>query len=94
MEALENKTEVEVSTEFGSPSSKLVCGTIGGVDCVVLARHGNDHGRNPTEVNYRANVRALEKLGCTHVLAATACGSLRENMVPGDFVILDSFVDR
>lgn len=57
-------------------------------------RHGKGHKINPTEVNYRANIRAMEKLGVTHILASTACGSLRENYKPGDFVILDSFIDR
>ena len=57
-------------------------------------RHGAGHRFNPTEVNYRANLRALQKLGVTHVLAATACGSLKEEKKPGDMVILDSFIDR
>ena len=56
--------------------------------------HGRKHSLNPTEVNYRANIRAMKKLGVTHILATTCCGSLREEMKPGDFVVLDSFIDR
>ena len=57
-------------------------------------RHGPNHQFSPTEVNYRANILALKDLGVTHILAATACGSLKEEMPPGHFVILDSFIDR
>ncbi|XP_059099168.1 S-methyl-5'-thioadenosine phosphorylase-like [Tigriopus californicus] len=94
LEELTEAQEVTVETEFGIPSDNLVTGKIDGVDCVVLARHGKGHKINPSEVNYRANIRAMEKLGVTHILASTACGSLRENYKPGDFVILDSFIDR
>jgi len=92
---LEDKSVVEnVRTEFGTPASDIVTGKIAGVECAVIARHGAQHQFNPSEVNYRANLLALKDLGVTHVLAATACGSLREDMPPGHFVILDSFIDR
>ncbi|TRY74552.1 hypothetical protein TCAL_01347 [Tigriopus californicus] len=94
LEELTEAQEVTVETEFGIPSDNLVTGKIDGVDCVVLARHGKGHKINPSEVNYRANIRAMEKLGVTHILASTACGSLRENYKPGDFVILDSTTKR
>ena len=94
MDELEKTSEVTVETEFGSPSSPLLVGKIGGVDVVVLCRHGKKHHVNPTEVNYRANIRALQKLGVTHILAMTACGSLKEEKRPGDVCILDSFIDR
>ena len=87
------KTE-HIETEFGSPSDNLVSGFIEGLPCVLLSRHGKDHKYNPTEVNYRANIHAMRKLGVTHILAATACGSLKEELPPGHFVILDSFIDR
>lgn len=94
MPELENPQEKQVNTEFGEPTDKLVVGTIHGVPVVVLSRHGQGHKFNPTEVNYRANIRALHLEGCTHVLAATCCGSLREDFAPGDFVLVDSFIDR
>ena len=59
-----------------------------------MERHGQGHRLNPTEVNYRANLRALHLRGCTHILSATCCGSLREDYAPGDFVLADSFIDR
>merc|ERR1712037_331410 len=94
LEELKIDEEVAVETEFGHPSDKFVIGKIGRVDCVVLARHGRNHSLNPTEVNYRANIRAMKKLGVTHILATTCCGSLKEDMKPGHFVVLDSFFDR
>lgn len=94
MPELENPQEKQVNTEFGEPTDKLVIGTIHGVPVVVLSRHGQGHKFNPTEVNYRANIRALHLEGCTHILAATCCGSLREDFAPGDFVLVDSFIDR
>ncbi len=90
---LQEAVEVEVRTEYGSPSSPLTCGKIGGVDVVVLARHGRAHQFSPTEVNNRANLRALQKQGVTHLLATTACGSLRAEIGRGHFVILDQFID-
>lgn len=90
---LKEAKKLEVETEYGKPSSDLVCGTISGVEAVVLARHGRDHSIWPTGVNYRANIRALKKVGCTHILATTAVGSLRKNIEPGDIVIPDQFID-
>jgi len=95
MPELENpQTILGVENEFGKPTDDLVSGSIHGVPVVVLSRHGQNHKFNPSEVNYRANLRALDKEGCTHILAATCCGSLREDYAPGDFVLLDSFIDR
>lgn len=86
--------EVEIETPFGKPSSSLVCGKLDDVDCVILSRHGNNHTLNPSNVNYRANIFALKKVGCDVILATTACGSLVEEAKPGDFVIVDQFIDR
>jgi len=95
MPQLERRETIEASrTEFGVPASDIVTGLIGGVECVLLFRHGAEHQLNPTEINYRANMLALKDQGCTHVLAATACGSLKEELAPGHFVVLDSFIDR
>jgi len=85
---------VEVDTPFGHPSAGLVIGKLAGVDVVILARHGQDHSIMPTKVPFRANIWALKEAGCTHILATTACGSLREEIKPGDLVFLDQFIDN
>lgn len=85
--------EKKVKTPYGKPSSALTVGKIHGVDTVILARHGKDHSIYPTGVNFRANIDALRKEGCTHILATTAVGSLREKIKPGDLVFVDQFID-
>ena len=90
---LKNPGEIEVETPFGNPSSTFKTGNIGGVEVVLLSRHGRDHSIPPTQVNNRANLWAIHKLGCTCILATTACGSLREEIKRGDLVILDQFID-
>ncbi len=91
---LAEANEIEVDTPFGKPSSKLTLGKIGGVDVVILARHGRGHSIMPTNVPFQANVHALKEQGCTHIIATTACGSLRDEIKPGDFVFIDQFIDR
>jgi len=91
---LEHRQEKFVDTPFGKPSDALVIGTINGVDCVLLSRHGRNHTIMPSSINYRANIWALKQEGCTHLLVTSACGSLKEEIKPGDFVILDQFIDR
>ena len=83
---IKDSQEKHVSTAYGHPSSSLACGKICGTDVVVLARHGKTHGIPPSKVNYRANIAALKAEGCTHILAATAVGSLREAIKPGNLV--------
>ncbi len=90
---MKDKREKAVRTPYGKPSSKLTMGKVGGVETVVLARHGKGHTIYPTGVNYRANIHALQKAGCTHILATTAVGSLRAGIRPGDLVFLDQFID-
>jgi len=90
---LKNPGEIEVKTPFGKPSSKLKTGNISGVEVVILSRHGRDHAIPPSQVNNRANIWAIKNLGCSHILATTACGSLREEIKRGDLVILDQFID-
>jgi 5'-methylthioadenosine phosphorylase len=85
--------EKRVKTPYGNPSSALTIGKIQGVDTVILARHGKRHSIYPTGVNYRANIHALKQEGCTHILATTAVGSLREKIRPGDLVFIDQFID-
>ncbi len=90
---MKDKREKTVKTPYGRPSSPLTVGRINDVDTVILARHGRDHSIYPTGVNYRANIHALKKEGCTHILATTAVGSLREKIRPGDLVFVDQFID-
>src|SRR3989338_10774544 len=90
---LEKPHEKEVNNKYGQPTSPLKCGKIGGVDVVILARHGRDHGIMPTMVNFLANIYALREEGCTHIFAATAVGSLREEIKPGNLVFPNQFID-
>jgi 5'-methylthioadenosine phosphorylase len=90
---LEQPAEIEVDTPYGKPSSPLSTGKINGTDVVLLARHGKKHHLSPTQVNYRANIHSLKDQGVTHILATTACGSLREEIGRGDFVLVDQFID-
>ncbi len=90
---LQDAKEINADTPYGKPSSALTVGRISHVDTVLLTRHGKKHELSPTEVNYRANIRALKDQGVTHILATTACGSLREDIDRGDFIIPDQFID-
>ena len=92
-EILQAPEEVELRTPYGKSSSTLTCGKIAGVDIAILARHGKKHTISPTKVNFRANIAALKEYGCTHILAATAVGSLREDIAPGHLVFPDQFID-
>jgi 5'-methylthioadenosine phosphorylase len=91
---LQEQRSVEVETVFGKPSSALMVGKIKGTEVVILSRHGKGHTLMPTNVPFQANIQALKDAGCTHILATTACGSLREKIRPGDFVFIDQFIDR
>jgi 5'-methylthioadenosine phosphorylase len=90
---LKDTRDLEVNTPYGKPTSPLKVGQIGGVDVALIARHGRDHTIPPTHVNNRANIAALKEFGCSHILATTACGSLRQEIERGDFVIVDQFID-
>jgi len=90
---LREPEEVDIDTEYGKPSSSLLTGKIGGREIVLLARHGRDHQYSPSQVNNRANIMALKNLGVSHIIATTACGSLREEIDRGHLVILDQFID-
>jgi len=81
-------------TPFGMPSSPLRCVRLGDTELVFLARHGEDHTILPSEINYRANIYALKALGVNQIISVAAVGSLKENIKPGDFVIVDQFFDR
>lgn len=90
---LKNATELKVETPFGQTTSDFKCGTISGKNVVLLSRHGRQHTIPPTQVNNRANIWAIREIGCSHILATTACGSLRQEIGRGDFVVLDQFID-
>ena len=90
---LENVEDIEIQTPYGKPSSIIKKGTIGNSEILILSRHGFNHEITPTNVNNCANIYALKQLGCKYILATTACGSLKENIKPGDFVIIDQFID-
>lgn len=85
--------DIEIDTEWGAPSAPIKTGKIAGIEVALLGRHGREHTIPPSEVNYRANVSALVRAGCTHIIATTAVGSLREDICRGDLVILDQFID-
>jgi len=91
---LKNAGEIAAVTHYGSPTSVLTCGSIEGVDVVIIARHGKDHSIFPSAVNFRANIQALKDQGCTHILAATAVGSLRGEIAPGHLVFPGQFIDH
>jgi 5'-methylthioadenosine phosphorylase len=92
-EIIEDRVEKDIDTPYGKPSSFLTMGTIEETDVVVLSRHGKNHSIYPSAVNYRANIYALKQKGCTHIIASTAVGSLREEIKPGDIVFPDQFID-
>ncbi len=94
MDALDGAERLSVDTPWGEPSDQLVRGRLDGVDVVFLARHGEGHRIPPSDVNYRANIHALKSAGVTDLLSLSACGSFREDLSPGTFVIIDQFIDR
>ncbi|QEW21771.1 S-methyl-5'-thioadenosine phosphorylase [Marinibacterium anthonyi] len=94
IDGLEDQEWVEVDSPWGKPSDAILTGVLDGVDICFLPRHGRGHVYGPTTVPYRANIDALKRLGVTDVISVSACGSFREEMAPGDFVIVDQFIDR
>jgi 5'-methylthioadenosine phosphorylase len=94
LDALEEAQWIAVDTPWGAPSDELLVGRIEGVRFVFLPRHGRGHRIPPGRLNYRANIDALKRAGCTDLLAISAVGSLNEAMAPGMFAIADQFVDR
>lgn len=90
---IKNAKEIKVGTPYGETSSSILSGKIEAKDVVLLSRHGRKHTIPPTQVNNRANIYALKKIGCTHIITTTACGSLKEEIGRGDLVIPDQFID-
>lgn len=91
---LDNVKEVEVKTPFGKPSDKILIGDYKGKNVAFLPRHGRAHNYPPHKIPYKANMWALKKLGVKYVLAPCACGSLQSDIKPGEFVIIDQFVNK
>ena len=94
IDALEDARWITIDTPWGAPSDQLLTGRIGAVQFVFLPRHGRGHRLPPSDVNARANIDALKRAGCTDVIAISAVGSLREELAPGQFVVVDQFIDR
>ncbi|MBT0653614.1 S-methyl-5'-thioadenosine phosphorylase [Geomobilimonas luticola] len=94
MEGLTDIQRVTVDTPFGAPSDEFVTGMLDGVRMVFLPRHGRGHRLLPSEVNYRANIYGMKKLGVERIISVSAVGSMKEDIPPGDIVIPDQFIDR
>jgi len=94
IEGLDGAEWTGVDSPWGDPSDQILTGTLEGVKMAFLPRHGRGHVHSPSTVPYRANIDALKRLGVTDVISVSACGSFREDMAPGDFVIVDQFIDR
>ena len=94
IDGLQNKRWKKVSSSFGEPSDDLLFGDLNGQEMVFLPRHGRGHRIPPSEINYRANIDALKRAGVTEIISVSAVGSLKEELKPGMFVIVDQFIDR
>ena len=94
IEGLSETERIEVRSPFGTPSDSLLFGRLAETDVVFLPRHGRGHRLTPGAIDYRANIDALKRAGVTDIVSLGAVGSLRENLAPGDFVLVDQFIDR
>ncbi len=94
IEGISDIKKVTLETPFGKPSDKFIAGRLEGKEVVFLPRHGVGHRISPSEINYRANIYAMKKLGVDRIISVSACGSLKEELKPLDFVAVDQFVDR
>src|SRR5688572_14179755 len=91
---LEDRRQRAIDTPFGPPSGPIMTGNFGPLSLALLSRHGDGHLLNPSQVPYGANIFALKSLGCTHIIATGATGSLRDDIHPGELVICDQLIDR
>ena len=94
IEGMENRRSQRIATPWGEPSDELMFGEIDGVSLVFLPRHGRGHRTSPTHINGRANIDALKRAGCTDILSISAVGSLKEELSPETFVVVDQYIDR
>jgi 5'-methylthioadenosine phosphorylase len=93
IDELTSVEQIQIDTPFGPPSDAVTRGHLGDTTLLFLPRHGRGHRIGPSDINYRANICALKKLGATHLLSVSAVGSMREEIAPGDFVVADQFID-
>lgn len=94
LDGLENTEWISIDTPWGEPSDDILFAEMNGIKLRFLPRHGRGHPLSPSDLNYRANIDAMKRAGCTDILSLSAVGSLREDYVPGEFVIVDQFIDR
>src|SRR5215203_2320739 len=94
MDGLKNAAWRRIASPFGETSDEFLFGVLDGLDVVFVPRHGRGHRHSPTSINYRANIDALKRAGVTDILSLSACGSFRDELPPGRFVLIDQFVDR
>jgi 5'-methylthioadenosine phosphorylase len=94
IEGIKNFKEIKVKTPFGEPSDVYRTGELNGASVVFLPRHGSKHTKSPSEINYRANIFGMKKLGVERLISVSACGSLKKELKPLDFVLPDQFIDR
>lgn len=94
IEGIKGVRRVSIATPFGKPSDDFIIGKLENIEVVFLPRHGIGHRISPSEINYRANIYGMKKLGVERIISVTACGSLKEKYKPLDFVVIDQFVDR
>ena len=94
IDGVEGGSWVSIDTPYGAPSDQIFTGTLNELEVAFLPRHGRGHIHSPSHVPYQANIYALKSIGVTDILAVSACGSLREDMKPGEFVLVDQFIDR
>ena len=94
IDGIKNVKEVSVKTPFGKPSGKFILGKLQGKEVVFVPRHDKGHTIAPSHINYRANIFGMKKLGVNKIISVSACGSLKDELKPLDFVVVDQFVDR
>lgn len=94
IDGLEDAQWVSIESPFGAPSDDVLIGTLNGTKMVFLPRHGRGHVHSPSTINYRANIDVMKRCGVTDLISVSACGSFNEDMAPGDFVLVDQFIDR
>ncbi len=94
IDGIEDAEWVTVESPWGEASDQVLTGKLGGTEVRFLPRHGRGHKQTPTSINYRANIDSLKRLGVTDILSVSACGSLKEELPPGTFVVVDQFIDR
>ena len=94
IDGLENPTWTKVDSPWSAPSDEILFGTLNGIEMRFLPRHGRGHVQSPSSINYRANIDAMKRAGVTDIVSISACGSFKQELPPGSFVVVDQFIDR